>query len=561
VKTYGSLAWLGDGWMLGGDIPPHVLIKLKAMFPKIPKEKAPPYRFAGTLDNAADLAWFSSRYPLGMSGADRVTLEGMARRHVVLTDELDQILTGDYERREHIGLTEGNALRPYQDIAVEVFARSGGLLLADDLGLGKTIVGAGALLLPGALPAIVVCPGHLQKQWGRVLSGDKETKAFTNLTSYQVNTTRPHMLPPADVLIFRYSQMIGWADFWKKLAPKTVIYDEVHELRSGVGTPTAPVGKGISAQRLSRVANRRMGLSATPIFNYGVEIWNVMQFLNDKTLGDRLGFIREFAPTGSVANPEALGTFLRDSHVFLRRTKHDVGQNMPPVNKIIEPIDYDQKTIHNAEALARQLAIKATTGEPLQRGQAVRELDMLMRQETGIAKAPGIAAFVRILVESGQPVVCALWHREVYGIVMKQLEDLKPVMYTGSESPAQKQASVDKFLKGETDVFLISLRSGAGLDGLQRRSSTIVIGELDWSPATHEQLIGRLHREHQPDPVTAFFLIAEEGSDPAVMEVLGLKASEANAIVNPGIGPQVTHTDGSRLQTLVHRYLEKKKAA
>jgi hypothetical protein len=45
------------------------------------------------------------------------------------------------------------------------------------------------------------------------------------------------------------------------------------------------------------------------------------------------------------------------------------------------------------------------------------------------------------------------------------------------------------------------------------------------------------------------------------MEVLGLKASEANAIVNPGIGPQVTHTDGSRLQTLVHRYLEKKKAA
>lgn len=483
MKTFGTLILRGDAWVID-DMPPHVLIKLKALFPKIPKAKAPPYKFAATLDNAADLVWFESRYPLEMDAVDRFTLEGMQRRHTQISDEMDLILTGDFKPRDHIGLTEGSVLRPYQGQAVEISARSNGLLLADDLGLGKTIVGAGVLLLPGALPGIVVCPGHLQKQWARVLSGDKDHRAFTNLTTYQVNTTRPHMLPPADVLIFRYSQMIGWADAWKAIKPKTVIYDEVHELRSGEAA-----GKGTSAKRLSALVNRRLGLSATPIFNYGVEIWNIMQFLSPNALGAKDDFVREWAPSGKVEHPDALGTHLRDQHVFLRRSKKDVGQDMPPVNRIIETIDYDHKTVAAAEDLARQLAIKATSGIPTNRGAALMEMDMKLRQATGIAKARGIANFIRILVEAGQPVVVALWHREVYAIIMQSLEDLHPVMYTGSESPAQKQAAIDSFIGGKTDVFLLSLRSGAGIDGLQHRASTIVVGELDWSPATHEQCL------------------------------------------------------------------------
>jgi hypothetical protein len=106
----------------------------------------------------------------------------------------------------------------------------------------------------------------------------------------------------------------------------------------------------------------------------------------------------------------------------------------------------------------------------------------------------------------------------------------------------------------------MSLRSGAGLDGLQARCSVLVIGELDWSPGIHQQIIWRLDREGQEQPVTAFFLVSEEGSDPPIMDVLGIKASEAHRIVDPHLGVQKAEDDMSNLRRLVDRYLKRGKA-
>lgn len=81
--------------------------------------------------------------------------------------------------------------------------------------------------------------------------------------------------------------------------------------------------------------------------------------------------------------------------------------------------------------------------------------------------------------------------------------------------------------------MIISLRSGAGLDGLQRVTSTVVIGELDWSPKVHEQNIGRVYRDGQKEPCVAYYLVADEGSDPVIADVLGLKEAQATGIIDP----------------------------
>src|SRR3546814_18963606 len=85
-------------------------------------------------------------------------------------------------------------------------------------------------------------------------------------------------------------------------------------------------------------------------------------------------------------------------------------------------------------------------------------------------------------------------------------------MYTGSETTGQKDREKQRFLDGDTDVLIMSLRSGAGVDGLQHRCSTGVFGELDWSPGIHQQCIWRLDRAGQQNPVTAFFLVAHDGT-------------------------------------------------
>ena len=66
------------------------------------------------------------------------------------------------------------------------------------------------------------------------------------------------------------------------------------------------------------------------------------------------------------------------------------------------------------------------------------ELDKLLRRVTGIAKARHVAAYVRILLESGAPVLLAGWHRDVYDIWRGALAEFRPVLYSGTETAKQK---------------------------------------------------------------------------------------------------------------------------
>jgi SNF2 family DNA or RNA helicase len=134
-------------------------------------------------------------------------------------------------------------------------------------------------------------------------------------------------------------------------------------------------------------------------------------------------------------------------------------------------------------------------------------------------------------------------------------------MYTGTESPAQKEAAKNAFMNGETNLMIMSLRSGSGVDGLQYRCSTAVIGELDFSPKVHEQFIGRLDREGQENPVMALYLCSDSGSDPLIIDLLGIKNSQSQGVVDPDMGLSQINNDDSRIKMMIDKYLKGKRAS
>jgi len=553
MRTYGTLKLTenGESWE-ASSLEPHVSIRLKHLFPKVPKQSTGPFIFPRDLITAADLSWFESRYKLKMSKKDRSALKDGERSFGLQQAEMERILLPNYVPPGIVGLRDGQAIRHYQSQAIELLRRRKSLLLGDEGGLGKTYT-AGAFMCaePGSLPAAVVCDPHMQKQWLEKLT------AFTTLRIHVIKKTKPYDLPPADVYIFRISQIFGWTDIFATNFFKAAIYDEPQSLRTGTET-----AKGAAAKVLSNHVIYRLGLTATPIYGYGVEMHNVLQYIDETILGSYADFGREWVNhAGRITDPKALGSFLREQHVMLRRLKADVGQELPKVSKIVEYVDYDVKTVQSIEDLARRLAIRATEGSFVERGAASRELDMMVRQATGVSKARAVAQFVRLLVEAGESVLLLGWHRAVYDIWQEELKDLMPAMYTGSESATQKSSEIDRFKAGETKVLIMSLRSGAGVDGLQHCCSTVVFGELDWSPGIHQQVIWRVDREGQMYPVTVFFLVVDEGSDPPIMDVLGIKSSEACQIVDPSVGVQTSVEDTTNLRKLVDRYLDKKRGA
>jgi hypothetical protein len=360
---------------------------------------------------------------------------------------------------------------------MEVARVRGRLLLMDDVGLGKTVSALGTISDPAFLPAAIIVEPHLATQWR-----DDFVCKFTNLPCHIIKGAKPYDLPVADIYIFRYSNVAGWVDVAAQGIFRSVVFDEIQQLRHGHAT-----SKGSAAAVFAHHAKAlRMGLSATPIYNYGGEVFPIIELIEPGALGTRDEFMREWCRNGPggksvVKEPDALGTYLREQHLALRHVRSG-----RPVNTIIHEVPFDQEVADSAADLAHTLALKVMSGSFVERGQAARELDMLARQITGVAKAQHVAAYVRILLKPGMPILLAGWHREVYDIWLRELGEFRPVMYTGTESPAAKDRAKAAFIGGDSNLMIVSLRSGAGLDGLQKRCSTAVLGELDWSPKVHE---------------------------------------------------------------------------
>jgi len=145
----------------------------------------------------------------------------------------------------------------------------------------------------------------------------------------------------------------------------------------------------------------------------------------------------------------------------------------------------------------------------------------------------------------------------VYDILLEDLAEYNPVMYTGSESPSQKERAKSDFITGKTKLFIISLRSGIGLDGLQHVCNTVVFAELDWSNAVMGQVVGRVDRDGQGNQVTAYYLVSDSGSDPVLIDILALKASQQHGIIDPMAAVPEQYSDESRIKLLAQQYLEK----
>lgn len=552
-KTYGSLHYdlKKDCWVVS-DIPPHVALRLKQLFPRVPKYSSGPFQLSGTKDVAADLSWFTTRYPLDIAKHDSNRLKKVTRSYFQEQADAEAILLPTRTPTERPGLKEGQALRNYQKVGIDFIDEVRSLVLVDDVGLGKSYEGLAVGLIKGALPLVIVVEPHLQQQWAEKAEG------FIDLKVHAPKGNTPYSLPDADIYIFKYNQLSPWVDVLTQGWVNAIVFDEVQQLRRGEES-----AKGAAAARICAEVDIKVGMTATLIYNFGIEAFNIIEMLRPGVLGTRSDFIREWCTEngnqkGVVKDPDALGTYLREVHMLLRRTKADVGQEAKQQEPTVEWVPPDVDGVAADDSLMEELAVKTLSGDFHVSGQAARELDMRMREVTGIAKAKATAAYVRMFVETGQPVLLFGWHRAVYDIWAKELADLNPVWYTGSESPKQKEQAKQDFIAGKSPIMIMSLRSGAGADGIHRACSTAIFGEFDWSPQIHVQCVGRLDRDDQEDPVYAIYVATDYGSDPVIIDSLGVKSSQNEGVTDPGKKKSDKQLDRDRLKRLAREYLKRR---
>ena len=194
-------------------------------------------------------------------------------------------------------------LNPHQ-VEAALFAfkspLSKGALLADEVGLGKTIE-AGIILsqkwAERKRKLLIIAPANLRKQWNQELA-DKfflpstiiEAKSFNqviksgNLNPFEQN----------EILICSYQFARSKESYLRHVQWELVIIDEAHRLRN-VYRPDNKIGKSI---KRSLAHTQKVLLTATPLQNSLLELYGLVSIIDDYTFGDLKSFKSNYARIG-----------------------------------------------------------------------------------------------------------------------------------------------------------------------------------------------------------------------------------------------------------------------
>jgi ERCC4-related helicase len=192
-------------------------------------------------------------------------------------------------------------MNPHQvDAALFAFSSplSKGALLADEVGLGKTIE-AGLVIsqrwAEGKRRILIITPANLRKQWHQELA-EKFFLSATILEAKSYNAEiRTGNLSPFEirdsVLICSYQFARSKASDVARTPWDLVVIDEAHRLRN-VYKPSNVIANTL---KVALGARNKLLLTATPLQNSLLELFGLVSFIDDHTFGDLKSFRDQFS--------------------------------------------------------------------------------------------------------------------------------------------------------------------------------------------------------------------------------------------------------------------------
>lgn len=189
-------------------------------------------------------------------------------------------------------------MNPHQ-VAAACFALKSplekGVLLADEVGLGKTIEASLVMAQKWAeckRKILLVVPASLRKQWSQELQDKFELPSIIVDSKIARNLKKEGLSNPFShedkIVICSYEFVARQEDRVKLLDWDLVVFDEAHKLRNIYQKKTNKRAKAIVGA--TRDADCRVLLSATPIQNNLMELFGLSQVIDPHYFGDAKSF-------------------------------------------------------------------------------------------------------------------------------------------------------------------------------------------------------------------------------------------------------------------------------
>lgn len=454
-----------------------------------------------------------------------------------------------YEKLDQFVNSEGKIGRTileHQKSGIKFLLSRTGAILADDMGLGKSLQSVISAIECGAKKILIVCPSSAKINWQReinyfqeeditIISGSRWSHAKFTIINFDIlknfhtlkDDKNDGMPPIRDLVNAKFD---------------LCIIDEAHNLRNhksirGAIMTELCVDYGIEKVWL---------LSGTPVANRPMDFYNLLKLIKSPLVDNWKFYVQRYCEgkqitqtlknkkkrkiwlTNGASNLDELS--IKTRNLLLRRMKDEV-LDMPDKIRVPNYFKMSSKQQLEYDSLWEDYLIERKKLK--KKGTIQRDLVELglLRKYIAMETIPETIALVDEVIEQGHKVIIfTCFTDELHALAEHYGNNC--VIHYGELNEKEKQKSVDKFqMEGGPMVFIGNIIS-AGVAITLTRSTYVVFNSFDWVPGNSEQAEDRSYRLGQKNNVTVYYNLFEDTIVSKMWHTLNRKKSIINQIMS-----------------------------
>ena len=452
-------------------------------------------------------------------------------------------------------------IRDYQVAPLEyILSRRGRILLADDVGLGKTITSASYFLYTKInYPLLIVCTASTKLQWEREFTrfdlSHKKVVVCDGLASVHKHD--------ADVVIMNYDlfshhvykeknrYMVSDAlEDLKSMNFQGAILDECQRMKA----PGTLWNNGIRFV-IDEVPNV-LALSATPIENKPIEFFNILNILRPDIWHNYMHFAKRYCDgheatryvryrgrghsqkyfdVDGSSNLTELYELLK-KHVMFRRINQGTIAGLPKVAPpVVLPLRLSPAELKEYNAILNDEAeTTARKGGTFTSSNSLTKTNRL-KEFAAVAKIEYVKTFLKDFITNGDDKIVIFTEHHVTIDALYDTFKKYAVKFDGRVSSKKKDEAKTKFIEDkDIRIFFGQVASaGEGLDGLQKVCNKLMYVELPYKPTIIRQCNGRIERVGSPfEYVIPYFPILLDTIEEKIIDILVDKHTNILAVLD-----------------------------
>ncbi|KAL7563289.1 hypothetical protein ACA910_016649 [Epithemia clementina (nom. ined.)] len=346
----------------------------------------------------------------------------------------------------------------------------------------------------------------------------------------------------------------------------TIIADESHNLKQREAQRTKMI------LPLLQESKRLLLLSGTPALARPVELHTQVQALAPSLFGNFNEFANRYcAPKktwviygggrrfprwdySGASNLDELHAKLKN--VMVRRLKQDVLEELPPKQRSIIPVTMSSDFCSDCRQAMKAVQDNRESSEPDEHSFDTKSVLMQAYQATGLGKAAAITEYLMDWLEGSTmtdkivvfahhtkvlDTIQAALHRKASSTTSKrsqhQQQTYHHIRIDGQVPTSERHTLVRQFQsQPQTRVALLSM-TAAGVGLTLTAASTVLFGELHWTPGVLAQAEDRVHRLGQTKISQIVYCLCQDEKlslDPTLCRMLGHKMNTLLQVVDGG---------------------------